>query len=218
MIRRAIIGLAIFTASISTAEAATISQVFTVEADAVGGNAVTTVAFDAFDPSLGELESAVVSVDIEGTSTGTLINRGDREELFGPRQQFVVGLDGGTVFDSDDNSIVGAQSIGPGGAIFLDLRPQLFRFENIVTPGSSLFSALSDGGTLDLSLGFPESFFDSPLQVLTPLSAFTGTVQVDFNFAEAPDVAPVPLPASALFLLAGIGAMVLPRLGRGRRN
>ena len=94
-------------------------------------------------------------------------------------------------------------------------REETVEFEDTFREGAALFDVLKGGGLLDLSFA---PIQDSEVQILSPFSAFSGVVQVNFNFAEVDGIAPVPLPASVLFLFAGLGALVMPRLGRVMRG
>ena len=217
MIRNAITGLALFAASLGAAEGATVSQVFDIGTEGVGGDAVDTVQIEGFDPILGTLESVTVSVDIEGVGNGLLFNRTDVVTRIPGGTRFAVGFEGETLFDNDQGLRV-VEPIGPSALLDLATGVVSHSFEQSFAQGSAIFDAIAGGGTLDVLFGFPAALTQAPLSILTQISNFSGTVQVDFEFEPAPEIAPVPLPASALFLLAGLGALMLPRLGRGPRG
>lgn len=192
-----------------TADAATVSQVFNFDAASFDGTpAVQTAFVEAFDPALGELENIVLSVDIETKSSGLAINRTDDVSIATFTEQFAITLDG-PVFN--DLSVL-ALAIDPFGARDAEFEDRV-EFEDVFQAGSGLFDTFGSGGALDLSLALR-----SNTEILSPFSAFSGVVQVDFNFAEVDGIAPVPLPASVLFLFAGLGALVMPRLGRVMRG
>lgn len=169
--------------------------------------------FDQFDASLGTLIS--VNVTLFGEVTGTLTGMSDSEGTTSSQYNAVLTLEltSGPDLAVVLPTIVNSEDFGPGGGSFSTTVVSSDDVVETLTDASTL-SAFTGTGTIDLLLqGTGTQLGGGPGSVTTGAENVGGRALATISYTY--DTATVvPLPASGVLLLAGLGGIAALRKRR----